>query len=350
MNLQSNNLNSVCELKDNFEQDGNLFFNEEKVSSKVENVVVTDKTDFSTEFEDKNKTKASDKILNDVKNVKSNKRRNDDDDDEDLLTQKKLKIAKNVHCETTEKILSTSSNNNDQMNLDLIENSDETRSEKTINQNQKIENINNRCSNLLVYFDRFKKYHQLLKKNPVLSFLKNQKEIDKIPIVSIQKNNKIISRKPKNNTKLHDKVKMQQIINRNNSRWFVKIVLVDYYVTENGNIFNSKHRVVYGSKNDAGYVLVGLHKKYYSLNRIVASTFGILNETNCDFDVDHIDRNRKQDNSLSNLQVLNREQHAKKTTTDNPNRGMKIGLTLSKPIWVSSVVPLHHVYSFIIFF
>jgi hypothetical protein len=146
----------------------------------------------------------------------------------------------------------------------------------------------------------------------------------------MQKNNKTIKKNSKNNTKLHKKIKILQLINRA-SAWFAKVKLDGYFVTKNGDILDVKCRIHRGTIS-GGYLYAALYHKKFRKNRITASSFGILNESNCDCDVDHIDRNQKKDNSLSNLQVLTRKRHNEKTAADNPNRGKKSGFTRSKPV------------------
>lgn len=72
------------------------------------------------------------------------------------------------------------------------------------------------------------------------------------------------------------------------------------------------------------------HYGGFIVSRLVASSFGLIK--NVKDDVDHINSAKPLDNSLSNLQMLSRSDHAKKTHADNPTTGKKIQKSLGKPV------------------
>ncbi len=312
MSLQTHNFTNKSQA--NSQENDLLFFDEEKVS-KLENIVISNDYQHSAEF--------STDSTNNTKTITSSKKRQNEFSTNDFPSQKKIRNTKNTFDEIVkEDDDSISTNKDDQMNLDFIEKSGNkiTTNSKTKNEQTTIINSNNdRCTSFFNYFERFKKYEYVINKDIFLFFI-NQNKLNKVvSTVPIQKTINIYKQNPKNIKKLNIKIKILQFINRG-GKCYVKALFSEYFAMKNGDIINSKKRNVKGITK-AGYLRVVFYGINMYINRIIAAAFGILNEFNCDSDVDHIDRNQTKNNSLSNLQVLNKKQHAKKTSIDNPNNG-----------------------------
>ncbi len=108
----------------------------------------------------------------------------------------------------------------------------------------------------------------------------------------------------------------------------------NYKADKDGNIYNIiTNKLINGSIDTHGYIKISLfyndNKKIMLAHRFIYECFNDI-ITN-DFEIDHIDRN-KLNNNLSNLQLLSIIDHHKKTSENNPNTGKKIGIKLSKSI------------------
>lgn len=96
----------------------------------------------------------------------------------------------------------------------------------------------------------------------------------------------------------------------------------EYLLSPCGSVYSTKsNRVLKCSKNSAGYYRVGLtlapnKVTFFLLHRLLAHTFLSLTDIyDSSLEVDHID-SCKENNSLSNLQVLTRATHLTKTLKD----------------------------------
>jgi hypothetical protein len=93
----------------------------------------------------------------------------------------------------------------------------------------------------------------------------------------------------------------------------------DVKISETGHLQVGNDKPTLGSLNK-GYRYFIITGRKFSADRICAIAYGILTKDNKNFDVDHITpgEESKGDNSIGNLQVLDRSEHNKKTsaTTD----------------------------------
>lgn len=107
------------------------------------------------------------------------------------------------------------------------------------------------------------------------------------------------------------------------------LILPGYEISQFGRVKLQNGSITTGSSADRSKMEFP-HYKTFTLSRLVASSFGILDDN--DHDIDHIDPSKPLNNSLSNLQSLSRSDHAKKTHQDNPHIGKDVQKSLSKRI------------------
>ena len=91
----------------------------------------------------------------------------------------------------------------------------------------------------------------------------------------------------------------------------------EYLISESGDIWSTKSNKMFTKrKNSSGYFQVeltdGKQPKRFLVHRLVASAYLGLDIFDTSKEVDHID-NDKTNNHYSNLQILTRKQHLKKT-------------------------------------
>lgn len=94
----------------------------------------------------------------------------------------------------------------------------------------------------------------------------------------------------------------------------------EYLINKKSEVFSLKsNKLLKKSERDEGYFYhsfgYGGKVKHYLTHRLLARVFLDLPSLCSDLQVDHIDRDRKN-NQLSNLQVLTPEEHRKKTNID----------------------------------
>lgn len=97
----------------------------------------------------------------------------------------------------------------------------------------------------------------------------------------------------------------------------------DYFVNEYGVVYSTLSNKILAQRvrNKSGYLFVTMLtrnkiSKNISINRLVANVFLDMSELYNDMEVDHKDRNILN-NHYSNLQVLTKEEHHKKTIIEN---------------------------------
>jgi len=103
----------------------------------------------------------------------------------------------------------------------------------------------------------------------------------------------------------------------------------DYGISENGLVYSYKsNKYLTTHKNNKGYNYVTFcisgKNKNLLVSRLLMFMFGNLPSLDSNLEVDHIDMN-KDNNHLSNLQVLSKESHEDKTHRE---RGNTIGVSL----------------------
>lgn len=94
------------------------------------------------------------------------------------------------------------------------------------------------------------------------------------------------------------------------------------YYFHNNNIYNNTtKKCIQGTKAFRGHITITINKQKNQKHRfIMECIYG--EEIPIYFDIDHINTN-PSNNNIINLQILTRKEHAKKTTKDNPLRGIK---------------------------
>ena len=107
------------------------------------------------------------------------------------------------------------------------------------------------------------------------------------------------------------------------------LIIEGYTISQFARIRLQNGSITTGSTGDRAKVEIPGYGSFI-VSRLVASSFGILQDNS--HDVDHIDPSRPLDNSLKNLQGMNRSDHTKKTHKDNPQMSQKTQQSLSKPI------------------
>ena len=88
-----------------------------------------------------------------------------------------------------------------------------------------------------------------------------------------------------------------------------------YEVDSEGNVYGKKGDILkpYNRGKKRAYLAVDLFKKTYSVHRLIAYGFGLIDEIKYDGrQVDHINE-VKNDNRLENLQVLTNSQNVRKS-------------------------------------
>ena len=115
---------------------------------------------------------------------------------------------------------------------------------------------------------------------------------------------------------------MEKVINYRNNDFYLLPMNNNYYVSKEGEVYSTFYnKLLKVHTNNKGRVRVTLcankQQKHYLLSRIMANVFlGLLDISNKELEVDHIDRN-PENNSVYNLQVLNKLDHKLKTCVDN---------------------------------
>lgn len=94
----------------------------------------------------------------------------------------------------------------------------------------------------------------------------------------------------------------------------------EYYINKNGEVYSTKsNKMLTVVRNPGGYHNVRFYKnkkqKNHTLHRILARVFLNLPSLTSELEVDHIDGDI-DNNDVSNLQVLTKEEHRIKTTND----------------------------------
>lgn len=91
--------------------------------------------------------------------------------------------------------------------------------------------------------------------------------------------------------------------------------LEPYEVDDSGNVYGLKGQILkpYGRGKNRAYKTVSLFRKAYSVHRLVAYGFGLIDSLKYSGNqIDHINE-IKTDNRLSNLQVLTNSQNVRKS-------------------------------------
>lgn len=113
--------------------------------------------------------------------------------------------------------------------------------------------------------------------------------------------------------------------------WYTHPVFKNYQANTNGEVRNiERQKIITGSSYANGRTTVSINHRKKQKHRIIMEC--LLNQTLSDeFEVDHIDTN-PGNNLYSNLQILTKKEHAHKTVSDNPLRGIKAQVLVRKPI------------------
>lgn len=107
------------------------------------------------------------------------------------------------------------------------------------------------------------------------------------------------------------------------------LIIEGYSISQFARIRLQNGTITTGSSGERAKIEIPFYKTF-TVSRLVASSFGLLQDNN--EDVDHIDFSRPLNNALSNLQTLSRSDHSKKTHVDHADLREKTKVSLAKPI------------------